>query len=43
MPSYNKAYRLPLFHWRGGVTMWVKPDFKIIEICAEVTAYAHRK
>ncbi|WP_375140511.1 pyrroloquinoline quinone precursor peptide PqqA [Cohnella herbarum] len=23
--------------------MWVKPDFKIIEICAEVTAYAHRK
>ncbi|WP_372339130.1 pyrroloquinoline quinone precursor peptide PqqA [Cohnella sp. WQ 127256] len=23
--------------------MWVKPDFKIIEICAEVTAYAYRK
>ncbi|MGO4106618.1 pyrroloquinoline quinone precursor peptide PqqA [Paenibacillus sp. YAF4_2] len=23
--------------------MWVKPEFKIIEICAEVTAYAYRK
>ncbi|WP_442956023.1 pyrroloquinoline quinone precursor peptide PqqA [Paenibacillus sp. MMO-177] len=23
--------------------MWVKPEFKIIEICAEVTAYALRK
>ncbi|XID96247.1 pyrroloquinoline quinone precursor peptide PqqA [Paenibacillaceae bacterium WGS1546] len=23
--------------------MWVKPNFKIIEICAEVTAYAYRK
>ncbi|MBB6638302.1 pyrroloquinoline quinone precursor peptide PqqA [Cohnella cellulosilytica] len=23
--------------------MWVKPAFKIIEICAEVTAYAYRK
>jgi len=28
---------------RGGVAMWVKPEFKIIEICAEVTAYAYRK
>ncbi|MFB9274392.1 pyrroloquinoline quinone precursor peptide PqqA [Cohnella cellulosilytica] len=27
----------------GGMTMWVKPAFKIIEICAEVTAYAYRK
>ncbi|WP_425393700.1 pyrroloquinoline quinone precursor peptide PqqA [Cohnella panacarvi] len=23
--------------------MWVKPDFRIIETCAEVTAYAYRK
>ncbi|MFD0669922.1 pyrroloquinoline quinone precursor peptide PqqA [Cohnella sp. GCM10027633] len=23
--------------------MWVKPAFKIVEICAEVTAYAYRK
>ncbi|WP_371822901.1 pyrroloquinoline quinone precursor peptide PqqA [Cohnella sp. LGH] len=23
--------------------MWVKPSFKIIELCAEVTAYAYRK
>ncbi|MFC5401435.1 pyrroloquinoline quinone precursor peptide PqqA [Cohnella soli] len=23
--------------------MWVKPDFKIIEVCAEVTAYAYQK
>ncbi|WP_127566650.1 pyrroloquinoline quinone precursor peptide PqqA [Paenibacillus xylaniclasticus] len=23
--------------------MWVKPDFKIVELCAEVTAYAYRK
>ncbi|WP_372637773.1 pyrroloquinoline quinone precursor peptide PqqA [Cohnella sp.] len=23
--------------------MWVKPEFKIIELCAEVTAYAYRK
>ncbi|WP_407944901.1 pyrroloquinoline quinone precursor peptide PqqA [Paenibacillus cymbidii] len=23
--------------------MWVKPTFKIIEVCAEVTAYAYRK
>ncbi|MFC5529824.1 pyrroloquinoline quinone precursor peptide PqqA [Cohnella yongneupensis] len=29
--------------WKGGVTMWVKPAFKIVEICAEVTAYAYRK
>ncbi|MBO9609391.1 MAG: pyrroloquinoline quinone precursor peptide PqqA [Paenibacillaceae bacterium] len=28
---------------RGGGTMWVKPTFKIIEVCAEVTAYAYRK
>ncbi|WP_425456483.1 pyrroloquinoline quinone precursor peptide PqqA [Cohnella pontilimi] len=23
--------------------MWVKPEFKIVELCAEVTAYAYRK
>ncbi|TBL70715.1 pyrroloquinoline quinone precursor peptide PqqA [Paenibacillus thalictri] len=23
--------------------MWVKPDFEIIEVCAEVTAYAYQK
>ncbi|MBO9599333.1 MAG: pyrroloquinoline quinone precursor peptide PqqA [Cohnella sp.] len=23
--------------------MWVKPQFKVIETCAEVTAYAYRK
>ncbi|WP_127529530.1 pyrroloquinoline quinone precursor peptide PqqA [Paenibacillus kobensis] len=23
--------------------MWVKPAFKIVEVCAEVTAYAYRK
>ncbi|OXS57321.1 coenzyme PQQ precursor peptide PqqA [Cohnella sp. CIP 111063] len=29
--------------WKGGMAMWVKPEFKIIELCAEVTAYAYRK
>ncbi|TDF99629.1 pyrroloquinoline quinone precursor peptide PqqA [Paenibacillus piri] len=23
--------------------MWVKPDFEVIEVCAEVTAYAYQK
>ncbi|RUS45795.1 pyrroloquinoline quinone precursor peptide PqqA [Cohnella sp. AR92] len=34
---------MPLRSSEGGVTMWVKPDFKIIDLCAEVTGYAHRK
>ncbi|MBB6735228.1 pyrroloquinoline quinone precursor peptide PqqA [Cohnella zeiphila] len=27
----------------GGESMWVKPDFEVIEVCAEVTAYAYQK
>ncbi|MHA6485209.1 pyrroloquinoline quinone precursor peptide PqqA [Paenibacillus sp. strain BS8-2] len=23
--------------------MWVKPEFKIIDLCAEVTAYSYKK
>ncbi|WP_136606915.1 MULTISPECIES: pyrroloquinoline quinone precursor peptide PqqA [Paenibacillus] len=23
--------------------MWVKPEFEVIEVCAEVTAYAYQK
>ncbi|WP_422614958.1 pyrroloquinoline quinone precursor peptide PqqA [Cohnella caldifontis] len=23
--------------------MWMKPDFEVIEVCAEVTAYAYQK
>ncbi|WP_373558072.1 pyrroloquinoline quinone precursor peptide PqqA [Paenibacillus sp. XY044] len=23
--------------------MWVKPNFEVIEVCAEVTAYAYQK
>jgi len=23
--------------------MWVKPDFEVIEVCAEVTSYAYQK
>ncbi|RKP47920.1 pyrroloquinoline quinone precursor peptide PqqA [Cohnella endophytica] len=28
---------------QGGGTMWVKPSFTVIEVCAEVTAYAYQK
>ncbi|MBJ9993064.1 pyrroloquinoline quinone precursor peptide PqqA [Paenibacillus sp. S28] len=28
---------------KGGGGMWVKPDFEVIEVCAEVTAYAYQK
>ncbi|WP_376698200.1 pyrroloquinoline quinone precursor peptide PqqA [Cohnella lubricantis] len=24
-------------------SMWVKPDFEVIEVCAEVTSYAYQK
>ncbi|GIO13758.1 hypothetical protein J19TS2_33130 [Cohnella xylanilytica] len=27
----------------GGGSMWVKPAFEVIEVCAEVTAYAYQK
>ncbi|WP_371860557.1 pyrroloquinoline quinone precursor peptide PqqA [Paenibacillus chibensis] len=23
--------------------MWVKPEFEVVEVCAEVTAYAYQK
>jgi len=42
MPTYNES-DCTLLIKDGGMNMWVKPDFKIVEICAEVTAYAYRK
>ncbi|TJY42807.1 pyrroloquinoline quinone precursor peptide PqqA [Cohnella pontilimi] len=38
-----QSIRNTLRFQEGGVTMWVKPEFKIVELCAEVTAYAYRK
>lgn len=28
---------------QGVSEMWVKPEFEVIEVCAEVTAYAYQK
>jgi coenzyme PQQ precursor peptide PqqA len=28
---------------REVMPMWKKPDFEVIEVCAEVTAYAYQK
>ncbi|WP_442955959.1 pyrroloquinoline quinone precursor peptide PqqA [Paenibacillus sp. MMO-58] len=44
MLTYNESCCLACrYPPKGGMNMWVKPEFKIIEICAEVTAYAYRK
>ncbi len=41
-PTYNESGRSPISR-KEVTSMWVKPNFKIIETCAEVTAYAYRK
>ena len=27
----------------GGYIMWIKPSYKVVAVCAEVTAYAYNK
>ncbi|WP_412761620.1 pyrroloquinoline quinone precursor peptide PqqA [Paenibacillus chibensis] len=48
--GYNNEFEASFPHERcrahelqGGEGMWVKPEFEVVEVCAEVTAYAYQK